>query len=63
MAPVVLTGSLPFHPVYVAVAIGCGSKPGMWMNDSGFWVVGRMRFTRAWTRASKKRPDSSSYGW
>ncbi len=42
MAPVVLAGSLPFHPVYVAVAIGCGSKPGMWMNDSGFWVISRM---------------------
>ena len=30
------------HPVYVAIAIGCGSKIGMWMNDSGFWVVSRM---------------------
>jgi len=26
----------------VAIAIGCGSKVGMWMNDSGFWVVARM---------------------
>jgi GntP family gluconate:H+ symporter len=26
----------------VAVAIGCGSKIGMWMNDSGFWVISRM---------------------
>lgn len=42
MAPLVLDGSLPFHPVYVAVAIGCGSKIGMWMNDSGFWVISRM---------------------
>jgi GntP family gluconate:H+ symporter len=42
MAPVVLAGSMPCHPVYVAVAIGCGSKPGMWMNDSGFWVISRM---------------------
>jgi gluconate:H+ symporter, GntP family len=42
MAPIVLSGSLPFHPVYVAVAIGCGSKMGMWMNDSGFWVISRM---------------------
>ena len=25
-----------------AVAIGCGSKIGMWMNDSGFWVISRM---------------------
>lgn len=28
-----------FHPVYLALAIGCGSKPFAWMNDSGFWVV------------------------
>jgi GntP family gluconate:H+ symporter len=42
MAPIVLDGSLPFHPVYVAIAIGCGSKMGMWMNDSGFWVISRM---------------------
>jgi GntP family gluconate:H+ symporter len=42
MAPIVLDGRLPFHPVYVAMAIGCGSKMGMWMNDSGFWVISRM---------------------
>jgi GntP family gluconate:H+ symporter len=34
--------SLGFHPVYLAVAIGFGSKPLPWMNDSGFWVVCRM---------------------
>ena len=33
---------LPFHPVYLALAIGCGSKPFPWMNDSGFWVINRM---------------------
>ena len=33
---------LPFHPVYLAMAIGCGSKPFPWMNDSGFWVINRM---------------------
>ena len=33
---------LSYHPVYLAVAIGCGSKPFPWMNDSGFWVVGRL---------------------
>jgi len=42
MAPLVLTGGAGVHPVYVAAAIGCGSKIGMWMNDSGFWVVSRM---------------------
>jgi GntP family gluconate:H+ symporter len=30
---------LGFHPLYLALAIGCGSKPLLWMNDSGFWVV------------------------
>jgi GntP family gluconate:H+ symporter len=32
-------GELAFHPVYLALIIGCGSKPFQWMNDSGFWVV------------------------
>lgn len=35
-------GELGFHPVYLALAIGCGSKPIAWMNDSGFWVITRM---------------------
>lgn len=34
--------TLGFHPLYLALAIGCGSKPGPWMNDSGFWVVCKM---------------------
>jgi gluconate:H+ symporter, GntP family len=42
MAPLVAGGAAGVHPVYVAVAIGCGSKIGMWMNDSGFWLVARM---------------------
>jgi len=33
---------LGFHPVYLALAIGCGSKPIGWMNDSGFWVITKM---------------------
>ncbi len=39
-----LAGSdqLPFHPVYLALAIGCGSKPIAWMADSGFWVICKM---------------------
>lgn len=40
IAPDVAT--LSYHPVYLAVAIGCGSKPFPWMNDSGFWVISRM---------------------
>jgi GntP family gluconate:H+ symporter len=38
----VSTASLDFHPVYLALMIGCGSKPFPWMNDSGFWVVCKM---------------------
>ncbi len=37
-----IAGDLPFHPVYLALAIGCGSKPIGWMNDSGFWVITKM---------------------
>jgi gluconate:H+ symporter, GntP family len=33
---------LGYHYVYVALAIGCGSMVGVWMNDSGFWVVCQM---------------------
>lgn len=32
---------LGYHPVYLALAIGCGSKPLAWMNDSGFWTIGK----------------------
>jgi GntP family gluconate:H+ symporter len=32
-------GQLGFHPVYLALVIGCGSKLIPWMNDSGFWVI------------------------
>ncbi len=31
-----------FHTLYLALAIGCGSKAIWWMNDSGFWVVSQM---------------------
>ena len=34
--------TLGFHPLYLALAIGCGSKPIPWMNDAGFWVVCKM---------------------
>jgi len=33
---------LPFHPVYLATAIGGGSLIGSWMNDSGFWIFAKM---------------------
>jgi len=42
VAPLAAELTLGYHPVYLALAIGCGSKPLPWMNDSGFWIVGRM---------------------
>ncbi|WP_149274756.1 GntP family permease [Pareuzebyella sediminis] len=33
---------LAFHPVYLALAIGCGSKIFAWMNDSAFWIITQM---------------------
>lgn len=35
-------GAAGVDPLYVALAVGCGSKPIAWMNDSGFWVITRM---------------------
>lgn len=42
MSGLAASGDLGFHPLYIALAIGCGSKMFMWMNDSGFWVIGKM---------------------
>jgi len=42
MSAMVVPSSLPFHPVYLATAIGAGSLVGSWMNDSGFWVYAKM---------------------
>lgn len=42
LGPLAASGELGFHPVYLAMAIGCGSKPVSWMNDSGFWVICKM---------------------
>ncbi|MCB0630291.1 MAG: GntP family permease, partial [Lewinella sp.] len=36
------SAGLPFHPVYLALVIGCGSKIFAWMNDSAFWIISRM---------------------
>lgn len=50
-----LATSLPYHPIYVFLAIGFGAIGCSWMNDSGFWVVSRLSgFTeketlRTWT--------------
>jgi GntP family gluconate:H+ symporter len=42
VSPVMSEIVLPYHPVYLALAIGCGSKPFPWLNDSGFWQVSTM---------------------
>jgi GntP family gluconate:H+ symporter len=36
------SGQMGFHPLYLALVIGCGSKLIPWMNDSGFWVICKM---------------------
>jgi GntP family gluconate:H+ symporter len=47
--------ALPYHPMYLFLAIGFGGLGLSWMNDSGFWVIGRLSgFTeretlRTWT--------------
>ena len=33
---------LAFHPVYLALVIGCGSKIFPWINDSAFWIITKM---------------------
>ncbi|HSI32557.1 MAG TPA: hypothetical protein VK986_03125 [Tepidisphaeraceae bacterium] len=53
-----LLGSLPYHPVYIFLAIGYGAFGVSWMNDSGFWVVSRLgglterQMLRSWTLMS-----------
>ncbi len=34
--------ALPYNPVYIFMAIGFGAMMLSWMNDSGFWVVGKL---------------------
>ncbi len=54
----ILAGSINsqvLSPLWVALAIGCGAAPLSWMNDSGFWIVGKMsgmteeETLRSWT--------------
>jgi GntP family gluconate:H+ symporter len=43
MSAVLGNGSeLPYHSLYIFLAIGFGSITLSWMNDSGFWVVQRL---------------------
>lgn len=55
MVGVTQGADLPYHPMYLFLAIGFGALGVSWMNDSGFWVIGRLSgFTeretlRTWT--------------
>lgn len=51
-----------FHPVYLAVAIGCGSKMFLWMNDSGFWVIGKMSGMTEYETLKYIMPMTSAMG-
>ena len=42
MAPMLASGDLGCHPVYLFMSIGFGAMFCSWMNDSGFWVVSRL---------------------
>ena len=42
MFPLISAGTLPYHPMYIFLAIGFGSKMVSWMNDSGFWTVSKI---------------------
>lgn len=43
MAAIIGDGSfLTFDPVYIFLAVGFGSITCSWMNDSGFWIVGKL---------------------
>lgn len=42
VGPIATGTDLSYSALYLALAIGCGSKPISWANDSGFWVIGRM---------------------
>ena len=42
IAPMVVGAALPYHPMYLFLAVGFGAFCCSWMNDSGFWVVSRL---------------------
>jgi GntP family gluconate:H+ symporter len=37
-----MSAGLPYHSAYIFIAIGFGAMFFSWMNDSGFWVVGKL---------------------
>jgi GntP family gluconate:H+ symporter len=42
VGPAMDVTQMAYHPVYLVAMIGFGATTTPWMNDSGFWVVGRM---------------------
>jgi GntP family gluconate:H+ symporter len=42
IAPALENASLSYHPVYLISAVGFGAVGFPWMNDSGFWLFGRL---------------------
>ena len=44
-------GALSFHPVYLAIVIGCGSKVFAWMNER---FLGDMQNERFYTGNNKE---------
>lgn len=53
MYPILQAEHPPYHPMYVFLAIGFGSKMISWMNDSGFWTVSKLSgFTESETLKS-----------
>ena len=42
MSAIISTTTLAYHPIYLFLAIGYGAMVGSWMNDSGFWIVGKL---------------------
>lgn len=55
MSAILKEQTLPYPTFFIYLAIGFGSMILSWMNDSGFWVIGRLSgFTeretlRTWT--------------
>ncbi len=42
ISAIISNTTLPYHPIYLYMAIGYGAMVGSWMNDSGFWIVGKL---------------------
>ncbi|MEO8352019.1 MAG: SLC13 family permease [Chthoniobacteraceae bacterium] len=55
LAPMLMGVELPYHKMYLFLGVGFGAFSCSWMNDSGFWVVGRLsgmterETLRSWT--------------